>query len=317
MTEYTQTNTQEANPLVDGSVCLLINFDRLGVRRRLRDDQYVAGDAEKALTKANKCVLDSPELKSIASFEGHVKHYLASKALPSKLYRTSTYLIPVKAIGVVDEFVANARVEWLELVEAFVAAYPARKAETMKRLGSVAEEGDYKTEAEVRAEFGFEFEYVTMSTPTTLKQISAAMFEREEARLRDRLSLAETEIVAAFRGKFAGAVEDMKDILTGGEKDGKPRRFHGWKIPKLQQYIKDFKAESNVCGDSELVSLMDECGKLLDGVDPKALKNDQTWRDSIATSFGEIGVKLEAMTTIRGKRMIDLEDEDEDTAAVA
>jgi len=305
------------NPLVDGSVCLLIGFDRLGVRRGLRDDQYEAGTADKALTSASKCVLHSPELKAIASFEGHVKHYVASKALPapSRLYRASTYLIPVARIGEVDAFMANAKVEWQALVEALVAAYPARKAETMERLGTVAEEGDYKTESEVRAEFGFEYEYVTMSTPTTLKQISAVLFEREEARLRDRLSLAETEIIAAFRGKFASAVEDMKEILTGGEKDGKPRRFHGWKIPKLQQYIKDFKAESNVCGDSDLVSVMDECGKLLDGVDPKALKNDQTWRDSMASSFGEISAKLETMTAIRGKRMIDLEDEEEEGAA--
>jgi hypothetical protein len=298
------------NALVNGTACLLVHFKRPGIKRKLRDDQYVAGTAEKALTGALKVIVDSPEYKQVAAFEGHVKFYLASKALPAPLYRWSSYLIPLGTMKAVDEFLETARGEWQVLVDAFCVAYPQRKAETMARLGSVAEESDYKTEAEVRADFGFDFEYVTMATPSSLKQISAAMFEREEARLAERLKTVEEQVTAAFREQFAEMVSGMKAMLDGEQKDGKAQRFHGWKIAKLQQYVENFKSEANVCGDSELVKTMDEASKLLAGINPKELKNDAQWRAAMSGSFAAIGQKLATMTQVRGKRMIDLDEEE-------
>jgi hypothetical protein len=307
----TQSTPDAANPLVANSVCLMLSFDRLGIKKKLRDDQYVAGTAEKALTRAEKQTLDSPEYKKLVAFEGHVKHWLSTKALPSKLYRWGTYLIPVKALKGVDEFMANAKVEWLTLVDHFIDTYPERKTETMERLGTVGDEADYKTLAEVRDSFGFDYEYVTMSTPSTLKQISKAMFDREEERLKERLSAAEAEIVGAFRDEFANAVTDIKGILDGDlQEDGKPRRFNGFKIPKLVDYINNFKKEMNACGDDKLVALMDDAKKLLDGVDPKMLKKNNEWRGEISKGFGEISAKLRGLTVVRGKRLIDVDDEE-------
>jgi hypothetical protein len=300
-----------ANPLVDGTACLLVHFKRPGIKRKLRKDQFEAGNAEKDLLGASKQIIDAPEYRQIAAFECHVKFYLASKALPSKLYRWSTYLIPLAVMKDVDAFLETARAEWAEKVEAFVAVYPERKKETMERLGTVGNPDDYKTEGEIRQDFGFDHEYVTMSTPSTLKQISAAMFEREEQRLRERLKTAEGEIVAAFRSEFATLVEGMKSMLDGEEKGGKTQRFHGWKIAKLQKYVDEFKSQSNVCDDNALTKLMDEASKLLAGVDPKELKDDTKWRASLSTSFGDIASKLTEMTKVRGIRQIDVDGDDE------
>lgn len=310
-----EVKAEGANPLVSGTVCLLVHFKRPGIRRKLRDDQYVAGTADKALTGAQKVILDAPEYKQIAAYEGHVKAWLESKALPNSIYRWSSYLIPISSLKVVDGKLKNEFLpEWGELVDQFMAVVPERKAETMKRLGTIGDESDYKSMAELRASFGFEYEYVTMQTPSTLKQIDIALYEREEQRFQERFKTLEGEVVEAYREKFSLAVQDMKDILDGQNKDGKAKRFHGWKIAKLQKYIADFKAEMNVCGDAALVTEMDTASKLLSGVDPKELKDDAKWRASLSASFAEIGKKLETMTRVRGKRLIDTDEEEEGVA---
>ena len=299
----------QVNPLVDATACLMLYFRRPGIIRKLRKDQFEAGDAEKDLIGAQKKIVDSVEYAHVGAFENHVKSYLKSKALPSRLYRDATYLIPLSSMMAVDTFLEAARVEWQEKVEAYVAVYDERRAETKKRLGELGDDGDYMSLLELKKAFGFEFEYVTLSTPTTLKKISAAMFEREEQRLRERLASAQDEIVSVMRARFLEFVNAMKSMLDGTDTAGKTQRFSGRRIEKLQAFIEDFTAEKNVCGDAELQSLMKDASKLLSGVNPKELRDDKAWREATSLSFAGISETLTTMTKIRQRRQIDVEEQ--------
>lgn len=298
------------NALVTSTACLILRFRRPGIKRKLTEEQFSAADAEKELIDGNKKIIDSPEYGQVAAYEASVKHFLRSRALPSKLYRDSTYLIPLTSMKRVDEFLSKAQTEWEERVDGYVSVYPARKTETMKRLGSVAAESDYQSETALRAAFSMDYEYVTLSTPTSLKRISQEMFDREEERLKQRLRSAEEDIVAAYRNQFLETVREMKAMLAGEDKaDGKPRRFSGWKIGKLVDTIEKFRTEDNVCGDDGLAQVMNEASKLLQGVDPKELKKDENWRKALADSFGGFTGELEKMLQVKGKRLITDDDE--------
>lgn len=295
------------NALVDKAVCLMLSFSRPGVKRKLRNDQYVARDAEKDLIGAQKKIIVSPEYDAVAAFEASIKGYLRAKALRSKIYRSGTYLIPIASLQTVDTYLETARAEWVKLVDAFVATYPERKAETMARLGEVAAEGDYPTIDQIRDAFAFDHEYVALSTPSTLKQVSAAMFAREEERFRERLQSAESEIVNALREQFAGLVEGMKEMLDGGTRDnGRAKTFAGGKIVRLQEFLAEFAAH-DVCGDVEMKKLVGDASKLLSGVDPKALRADNEWRASMSASFGDMLGSLSTLVKPKGQRQIDVE----------
>ena len=299
--------------LVNSTACLILRFRRPGIKRKLTDDQFKAEDAEKALVDGSKKIIDSPEYQQIAAYESSVKHFLRSKALPSSLYRDSTYLIPLTSMKTVDEFLTKAEVEWRERVDAFLSVYEARKEETKKRLGAVADEADYLSKAALEAAFSVAYEYVTLSTPSTLKQVSAALYEREEERLKLRLRSAEEDIIAKYREQFSGMVKDMQTMLSGDAEEGKKaKRFSGWKVGRLVEYVEKFRVEQNVCGDTELATIMGTASQLLQGVDPKELKSDEKWRQSLTADFAALSKTLGELTQVKGTRQI--LDEEEDVA---
>lgn len=294
------------NSLIESTVCLIVRFKRPGVTRELPEDKYSTGSTDRALVRARKTIINAPEYRHVAAYEGSIKHWLDLRALPSSLYRLSTYLFPVIAIEDVDKYLERSRVEWSALVDKFVTAYPQRKAETVALLREAASEADYVNDPVVlRASFEFIHEYVTLRTPSTLKQVSAAMFAREAERTRQRLRSAEAEIVTWFRERLSLFVGEMVTMLDGGtQKGGRARMFSGRRIAKLQRFMDSFLAEGNVCGDEELAVLMRQASGLLAGADPKELKKDDTWRKSMSSSFSEIEVQLKAMTKVRGRRLI-------------
>lgn len=298
----------EKNPLVDSTVCLILHFRRPGIKRKLDHSQFSAQDAEKDLVGAQKKIVDSPEYGQVVAFETSIKGFVRSKSLPSRLYRDSTYLIPLKSAKAVDAYLTQARKDWQDRVDEFISVYPARFKATAKRLGKIASEADRMTTAELKASFAFDHEYVTLSTPSTLKQISADLYEREQEALEKRLSAAHDDIVVAFRGKFQLLVEAMYEMLTGKTKDGKTQKFFGTKVERLQKFIEAFSTEQNVCGDDKLQKLMTTAGKLLAGVDPKELRDDDKWKESMAGSFEKVMKELGTLTKVRGKRQIDVDD---------
>lgn len=304
-----EQNESNANNLINGTACLVLHFSRPGVTKKLSKEQYSARDADLDLVGAQKKIIDSPEYGKVASMERAIKAFLKAQSLPSKLYRNATFLIPLSRMKAVDTFLEDARPQWKAAVEEYIKTYDARFDETKNRLGMIANEADRMTPEQIRDAFGFDYEYVTLSTPSSLKQISAAMFEREEQRLRTRLESAEADIVAAFRAQFLGLVEGMKAMLAGENNEkGKPLRFKGTRIEKLQAFIEGFKNEQNVLGDSALTKLMDEASKMLAGVNPKELKNDEGWRKATSARFDEIAKTLAGMTVVRGKRLIEVDE---------
>lgn len=301
--------TTETNSLVSKTACLLITFRRPGIKRRLTNDQYEV-DSDRTLVGASKKILDSPEYGQVCAHERGIKAWLESQSLPSKLYRDSTFLIPITKMAAVDAFVEKAAAEREEHVAAFMSTYQARKVETMARLSGVGDDGDYLGESAMRDAFGFEHSWVSLSTPSTLKEVSAALYEREEQRLKERLVSAEADIIATFRLEFLGMVQNMKSMLDGsGDVEGKSKRFLTDKrIERLQTYVSEF-SQKDVFGDDELSKLMGDASKMLQGVNPKELKDDAAWRSTMATSFGDIAAKLETLTKVRGKRLIEEEEE--------
>ncbi len=296
------------SPIVDSTSCLMLAFSRPGVTRRLKKDQFTAADADKALVGASKKIIDSPEYAAVAAYERGVKAYVAHMALPSTLYRDGAYLILNTRVKAVDEFLEKSKPEWEALRDAYVEVYPQRKTETLKRLGLVGDDGDYADPADVKAAFGFEWSYVVMSTPSTLKQISADLWTKEEERLRARLQTAEQDIVAAFREQFSVMVTGMKEMLTGEKADGKKQKFYGLKVENLLKFMESF-GDNNICGDDPLAALIGDARKLLQGVDPDTLRKDETWKANLGASFATIEANLATLTVAKGKRYIEIDEE--------
>lgn len=307
----TDTPADQNNPLIDATLCLVIRFKRPGLTRSLREDQYEV-KASKTLVRASKKLLDADEYRKIANFEGNVKAFLRLQALPSKLYRLGTFLIPSTKALQVDEFLESAREEWKKLVDELIEVYPERKAETLKELGDVANPADYWTPEQLRDLFSFHFEYVTLSTPTKLAEVNPKLYEREAKRFQERLEGEREAIIGAFREQMLRLSLAMKAMLDGEEsKPGKTMIFTGKRIRSLQEFMAQFLEQDNVCGDEELPVLMKQVGDMLGGVDPKALKKDEAWRKSMSSTFGDVIGKLEGMTKVRGKRLIEDEGDDD------
>jgi hypothetical protein len=296
------------------TVCLELKTSVLGTLRKVSTDKVevtpeVDGDiakADKALLKVSKRIIDSPELTRIMSHINGVRLRMRQLAVPTTIFRYGCYGMPVRLVDRVDEILGQAEREFNSLVSEFVAAYPRLISEAAERLGELYNPVDYPTPDQVRKKFTFTYSYSTFDVPSTLANISGALFEREREKAAAKWSEAGGEIRDALRAGFAGMVEHMCTILAPGE-DGKPKTFKKSSVDGFKEFLSNFEGR-NVTDDAELGRLVDQARRILDGATIESLRRDEPIRERLLASFEEVKASVAPMV-IANRREIHFEDE--------
>ncbi|MEZ5352971.1 MAG: DUF3150 domain-containing protein [Bryobacteraceae bacterium] len=279
-----------------------VRLSTMGNTRKVSTSQIEA-DADKDLLRVSKHLLDSAELKAITRFDGEIRRYLYNICLP---FEIGIHLLPIAALETAEERLRRFAADRVELVNAFLAAYPTLCQDAAKRLRGLYNPADYPPLDEVTREFGFSWQYVSFGVPDQLKGISREVWEQEREKAAQRMAEASSEIQQVLRQSMADLVTHMAERLKEGP-DGKPLKFKQSTVSNLVEFLSNFSFR-NVTDDQELQSLVTRARELLQGVGADDLRTVGDVRSRVQQGMADLAAALDGMTTRAGNRKLRLVD---------
>lgn len=286
------------------TVCIKVPLSTMGNTRKVSTSQIEA-DADKDLLRVSKRLLTSPELNAITRFDGEIRRYLYNICLP---FEIGIHLLPVAALETVEGRLRRFATDRVELVNAFLAAYPALCQDAAKRLRGLYNPADYPPLEDVTREFGFSWQYVSFGVPDQLKGISREVWEQEREKAAQRMAEASSEIQQVLRQSMAELVTHMAERLKEGP-DGKPLKFKQSTVSNLVEFLSNFSFR-NVTDDQELQSLVTRARELLQGVAADDLRTVGDVRTRVQQGMADIAAAIDGMITRPGSRKLRLADEE-------
>lgn len=296
------TIEDKGQDLAQKTVCLKVHLGLIGNSRKVSNSQ-VEVDADKQLIRVSKTLLDSVELQTIKTLDGEVRRYLYDNCLP---FESGIQLVPLPQIENVDQKLREYTQKRLELVEAFVGAYPGLCEQAAARLRTLYNPNDYPSVDIVRSHFTFTWRYVSFGVPGQLKEISARIFEDEREKAARMMSEASSEIQQVLRAAMGEMVAHLRDRLTDLA-DGKPQRIRESTVQKLRNFLDTFDFR-NVTDDAELKEQVEKARQLLGGVSTDAIRNTAELRTRIKDGMAEIAQRLDTMVADRVGRKFRLDE---------
>jgi hypothetical protein len=284
------------NELTKQTVFIKVHLGLLGNTRKVSPSQ-VEVDADKALIRVSKTLLDSPELQAIRALDGDVRHFLYDMCLP---FDVGIHLLPLCLVETVEEKLREFKEKRRELVESFLIAYPRLCQEAAGRLRTLYNPTDYPPVEEVCSHFTFTWQYVSYGVPEQLREISARFFEEEREKAVVAMSEACTEIQQVMRASLLELVNHLRERL-GDQPDGKPQRLRESTLEKLRGFLATFDLR-NVVDDQELKEQVERARALLEGVSTDALRNMPLVRSWVREGMTQIAAQMDVLVADRVSR---------------
>ncbi len=277
------------NELAKQTVFIKLHLGLLGNSRKVSSSR-VEVDADKALIRVSKTLLDSPELQAIRTLDGDIRHFLYDMCLP---FEVGIHLLPLGLVETVDERLHEFKDKRGELVESFLSAYPRLCQEAAGRLRTLYNPTDYPPVDEVRSRFTFSWQYVSYGVPEQLREISAQFFQEEREKAVVAMSEARTEIQQVMRASLLEMVNHLRDRL-GDLPDGKPQRLRESTLQKLRDFLGTFDLR-NVVDDQELKEQVQKARELLEGVSTDALRNMPLVRAWVRDGMAQVAAQMDVL----------------------
>jgi len=295
----------EKNPnLAEGTVVLDMEIGRITNSRRLpKHTDAIETDADRKMLRVSADLYDSKELKAVNRFLHFTSKWVKGKSSPS-FFRGGMFLVKHEVVEEIHDYLLQREQELEPLVEVFATVADERKEEARKRLGRAFDGSKYPTPEQIRAQLRIEWRWLTLETPDSLKQVSESIWKSEKEKAQDQLESAVQGIEAMLAQEAKGLADHMIERLTPGE-DGKQKVFRNSMVTNLTEFLDNFSFRA-IGTSQELSAEVERMRKLLEGVDPKALRENATLRDDVAEKFVEVSKKLDTMVTAKPKRFIDL-----------
>ncbi len=277
------------NELAKQTVFIKLHLGLLGNSRKVSSSR-VEVDADKALIRVSKTLLDSPELQAIRTLDGDIRHFLYDMCLP---FEVGIHLLPLGLVETVDERLHEFKDKRGELVESFLSAYPRLCQEAAGRLRTLYNPTDYLPADEVRSRFTFSWQYVSYGVPEQLREISAQFFQEEREKAVVAMSEARTEIQQVMRASLLEMVNHLRD-RQGDQPDGKPQRLRESNLQKLRDFLGTFDLR-NVVDDQELKEQVQKARELLEGVSTDALRNMPLVRAWVRDGMAQVAAQMDVL----------------------
>lgn len=315
--DITNPATPTTADVMQKSTAFVLSFARPGTKRVVRGNQVsekseatenaVVVDADKKMVHVGKDIIDSPELRAIVSHDGYIRRWVASRALPSPLFKSGTFLVPDTLLQDVYEFCDEAKIDRDNNIATFIASYPAKVEEARAKLKDLFDPRQYPTAEALKGSFEMKWFVLEFGTPGKLKKISAALYARERAKAESEWADATSQIRNALRVAMVGLVEHMIDRLSSD--NGVAKTFHASTIVKFNEFA-DLFGKRNLTGDWELAQLVEKAQKVMTGVDAASLRTDADMKQRVSEGFGDVKALLDTMVIDRPTRAMNLSDEE-------
>lgn len=296
--------TSPAQRLRTTTAAVRVSFTWLGVRKTLTAEQKAEAaepfGANAQFLSAGKKLIDTahPAFKAVTAIRNRAKQFWASMSLPYP--EPGIRLIRQDRI---DQFDAKMREFQEELAEAVAALdrhYNELKATARQRLGSLFSAGDYPES--LRGLFEVSWDFPSVNPPDYLQQLNPQLYEQECQRVQSRFDEAVKLAEEAFTAELAKLVSHLTERLSG-QSDSRPKIFRDSAVENLTEFFSRFR-ELNVRSSAQLDNLVADAQRVIRGVDPQDLRDNEGLRQHVATEMSRVQSVLDGLLVDRPRRNI-------------
>ena len=203
----------------------------------------------------------------------------------------------------IDEF-NSALEDYREQLEAGVRMFDEHFSEIKEaarlRLGSLFDLSDYPSSLE--DEFKIQWDFPAVDPPDYLRRLNPELFEEQARRVSQRFEQAVEMAEQAFIEELDQLVNHLAGRLSGDDK-GRPRIFRDSAVANMSEFFNRFR-ELNISSNEQLDQLVGRCEELMNGVQPQALRDNQSLRRSLSTNLSAVQSSLDQLMVERPRRNI-------------
>lgn len=294
-----QTTTSNADILKKVRF-LKIGFSRWGIQRKVALPPPPDTDAKRF--KHSKSIIVSEEYDKIIAYQNETNSLVKRYSMPSFVFPG---VVAVANAGVekLDTMLRDRQKELPPMVKELTDALPRLIEEAKVALNGNFSEKDYPPVNDVARRFAIRWQWIAFDVPEGLPpELRVA----EAKKLREQFEEAQQEIICALRENFAEIVSAMVDRLTVAPGE-KPKIFRDSLVENFKEFFETFN-QRNLMDDNELAAVVEQAKGLLNGVDPKTLREYTPMRERVAADMAKVKVKLDSMLTERKGRLFDMEE---------
>lgn len=281
-----------------------VMFTWLGSRKTLTQEQKSqAADtfgAERAYLSAGKKLLDTshPAFKAVTAVRTRVIAFWKGISLPYP--ESGIRLIRQSDISSFTVQMTAMKAELDEAVIQLDAQYDELKSAARRRLGSLYNAGDYP--ATLRGWFDVSYDFPSVEPPEYLRQLSPQLFQQEADRVAARFDEAVQLAEQAFTEELSKLVSHLTERLSGSD-DGKPKVFRDSAVENLREFFDRFR-HLNIRSDQHLDDLVAQAQRVVRGVEPQQLRDNQALRQQVASQLSGVQSVLDGLLVERPRRNI-------------
>ncbi len=275
-----------------------------GVHRALtaqqKEEMGAVAAADARLLTAGKKLIDSRHeaVRRLTSVKTRLGNYWRGLSLPYT--EPGIRLIRQADVESFVHAMEGFREELTEAEAGLADAYDEIKDDARRRLGRLFDPGDYPQE--VRGLFGVDWDFPSVEPPSYLMRIAPEVYEQERARVAARFDEAVRLAEQAFAAEFTRLLAHLTERLVDGE--GAQRKvFRDSAVANLGEFFSRF-SQLNVRSSPELDALVEQAQRLVRGVPPQDLRDDDGLRRTIASEMAGVQVQVERMIVDAPRRRI-------------
>jgi hypothetical protein len=178
--------------------------------------------------------------------------------------------------------------------------YDEVKADASRRLGRLFDADGYP--AEIRDLFLVEWDFPSVEPPSYLLQVAPELFEEERRRVMARFEEAVRLAEQAFATEFGRPLSHLASRL-GNDESGERRVFRDSAVTNLTDFLSRF-GQLNVRSNPDLDALVEEAQRLVRGVSPQQLRDNDSLRQHIAEEMTRVREQVEGLITVVPRRRL-------------
>ena len=295
---------QEAEKVIQNTVVLELHLRNPGFGKSVKTDEFQANYSLEEIPKSISIfvsTIDRVHIKPLTELKSQFISWLKSRAMPSGFLANGMYLIPLSLIGVIDGKINDYKTQLDILLGEFELKYQDIIEESKVSLGKTFNPAHYPDFSEIRKSFKVEARYLTLNVPAALEKVNKEMFDKEMEKHKAIWADATEDIRDGLRAGFHGLVSNFTSKLGKDEK-GKYKTFHGSTVEKLKDFVTTF-TDRNLTNDDELAKLATDAKALLSNVDPKTIRKDESFRNTIAEDFKKIQDIADSLVVSRTRKI--------------
>lgn len=301
-TPVIQEQVPVAQRLRSTMAAVRVMFTWLGAHKSLSPDQKSQAaetfGAERTYLSAGKKLLDTshPAFKAVTAVKTQVINYWKGISLPYP--EAGIRLIRQDDLQEFSLQLTTLQAELAEAVQTLEEQYDELKVAARRRLGSLFCASDYP--ASLRGWFAVSWDFPSVEPPDYLRQLNPALYEQEAARVSARFDEAVQLAEQAFTEELASLVSHLTDRLSGND-DGKPKIFRDSAIQNLREFFEHFR-HLNIRSSQPLEDLVAQAQRLIQGIQPQQLRDNQSLRQRLASQLSGVQSMLDGLLVDRPRR---------------